>query len=133
EPQLLDVDRGLGAKQRHFGLAACHLRLTHIDQRRLTDAVARLRELQKLIVALDGATGEVRRRYRLQYREVLLFDSGDQDVFRTGEVSIGRAELRLREPILRRDSAGELIAEREIVKGRDCRDRLREALSQERL
>ena len=65
QPQLLDVDERLSTEQAHFGLTARDLSLAHVDQRRLTDTVACLRELQKLFVALQRLLSQVSLRARL--------------------------------------------------------------------
>ena len=52
QAQLFDVHSVVHPESSHFGLAASHLRLSHVDQRCLTNRKARLSELLEFDVAL---------------------------------------------------------------------------------
>ena len=94
---------------------------------------ARLRQLQEFLVALERLAREIRLRERLEHREVLLLDAGDERVLSASDVGIGRALLRPRKSRLRERGTRKLPRQSQIIKGGNGRDRLRKALRQKRL
>src|SRR5207247_5748768 len=133
QPQLLDRDRGLRAQQRHLRLAPRYLRLPHVDERGAPDVVTRVRELQKLLVAVEPRLGQPRVLARLPHRQILLGDAVDERGFGAGDVGVGRRELRVLQTGLTQRRARQLPAQAEVVARGPGGDVLREALSKEGL
>src|SRR5207245_8370943 len=115
ETQLLHIDERLRAEQTYFRLPTGDLSLPHVDQRRLTDPVPCLRELQEFFVALQRLLRQVSLRARLQDGQVLLLDPCDQRVFRSSDVSIDGMLLGFGESWLGQRAARHLPRESYII------------------